>query len=121
MIVGKHVVADVVLLDEWKSFAISATMINDPVEYLQRCLENANATILGVKSHHFPGGGVTAIFLLAESHLSIHTWPEHSGFCIDIFTCGTKVCPVAVIESILFDLKDLLKNKSITVLDRNIS
>ena len=46
-------------------------------------------TVLAVTSHKFDqGGGVTAIALLSESHLSIHTWPEDGYAAIDAFTCG---------------------------------
>lgn len=49
----------------------------------------AGATVLDVRLHHFgPGQGVTGVALLAESHISIHTWPEHGYAAIDIFMCG---------------------------------
>lgn len=61
--------------------------------YLQQALENAAhaacATILGRHFHHFGDqAGVTGVLLLAESHLSIHTWPEHCFAAIDVFLCG---------------------------------
>jgi S-adenosylmethionine decarboxylase len=42
-------------------------------------------------SHKFEPYGLTAICLLKESHISIHTWPENNSACIDIFTCGTFI------------------------------
>lgn len=48
----------------------------------------AGATILGAHMHRFGEGGVTGVLLLAESHLSIHTWPEHGFAAIDVFMCG---------------------------------
>jgi S-adenosylmethionine decarboxylase len=51
----------------------------------------AGATVLKVILHHFgPGQGVTGVALLAESHMSIHTWPEHDYAAIDIFVCGAR-------------------------------
>lgn len=51
--------------------------------------EAAGATVLDVRLHTFlPSGGVTGVLLLAESHISIHTWPERSYAAIDIFMCG---------------------------------
>ena len=48
----------------------------------------AGATLLDVKLHAFgPGQGVTGVALLAESHISIHTWPEHGYAAVDIFLC----------------------------------
>jgi S-adenosylmethionine decarboxylase proenzyme len=49
----------------------------------------AEATILTEHFHTFGGaGGVTGVLLLAESHISIHTWPEHRFAAIDTFICG---------------------------------
>lgn len=49
------------------------------------------ASILGSHFHTFGGeGGVTGVLLLAESHISIHTWPEHGFAAIDAFICGSS-------------------------------
>ena len=49
----------------------------------------AGATILHSHFHHFtPNGGVSGVLVLAESHISIHTWPEKNFAAIDIFMCG---------------------------------
>jgi len=65
----------------------------DDVEFIEATLiagaRAANATLLETKFHKFsPNGGVTGVALLAESHISIHTWPEHAYAAIDIFMCG---------------------------------
>ncbi|MCF3947291.1 adenosylmethionine decarboxylase [Acidiphilium sp. AL] len=50
----------------------------------------AGATILHSHFHHFsPNGGVSGVVVLAESHISIHTWPERGYAALDIFMCGT--------------------------------
>jgi S-adenosylmethionine decarboxylase len=46
------------------------------------------ATVVGQASAVFPNGAVTAVLLLAESHLSVHTWPEHQLARFDLLTCG---------------------------------
>ena len=46
------------------------------------------ATIVGEAFHHFSPHGVSGTLVIAESHLSIHTWPESGYVAIDIFTCG---------------------------------
>ena len=70
--------------------------LND--ESFLRCIINhaaklANANVLNLISNKFEPQGVTAIALLAESHLSIHTWPESGYSAIDIFTCGQNMKP----------------------------
>ncbi|MFH1509938.1 MAG: adenosylmethionine decarboxylase [Candidatus Nealsonbacteria bacterium] len=53
----------------------------------------SNSTILKTVVHKFKPQGVTGFVLLAESHISIHTWPEWNLVAIDIFTCGNKAMP----------------------------
>ena len=60
---------------------------------LNRAAKLANATVLNLISNKFEPHGVTAIALLAESHLSIHTWPEACYSAVDIFTCGENMKP----------------------------
>ena len=70
--------------------------LNDE-SFLRCTLNNAaklsNAKVLNLISNKFEPQGVTAIALLAESHLSIHTWPESYYSAIDIFTCGQNMKP----------------------------
>ena len=51
------------------------------------------STLLSITSHQFQPQGVTALALLAESHISVHTWPEHGYAAVDIFTCGETAQP----------------------------
>jgi S-adenosylmethionine decarboxylase len=56
---------------------------------LRRCVEVAGATLLHIHLHHFtPNGGVSGVAVLAESHISIHSWPEYGFAALDIFMCG---------------------------------
>lgn len=58
-------------------------------ETLRECVKAAKATLLDLNLHHFtPHGGVSGVAVLAESHISIHTWPEYQYAALDIFTCG---------------------------------
>lgn len=58
----------------------------------------SNATFLNTVSHQFEPQGVTAVTLLAESHISIHTWPEKCMAVCDIFTCGDHTIPMEGFE-----------------------
>jgi len=75
------------LIDLW-----GATQLDDPGhidEALREAAIIAGATILHSHFHHFtPNGGVSGVVVLAESHISIHTWPERNFAAVDIFMCG---------------------------------
>ena len=58
-------------------------------ESLERAARSARATVLHSHFHHFgEGQGISGVVLLAESHISIHTWPERGYAAIDVFMCG---------------------------------
>jgi S-adenosylmethionine decarboxylase len=57
-------------------------------ESLREAAQIIGATIIGESFHQFDPIGVTGVIAIAESHLCIHTWPEHSYAAVDIFTCG---------------------------------
>jgi S-adenosylmethionine decarboxylase len=75
------------LVDLW-----GACNLTDPEridQALRAAADAAGATILHGHFHHFsPNGGVSGVLVLAESHISIHTWPERDFAAIDIFMCG---------------------------------
>ncbi len=64
----------------------------DDLEGIQRAFEKAvkvcGATVLNRFSHGFYPQGVTIVYALAESHISIHTFPEMGSCAIDVYTCG---------------------------------
>ena len=56
---------------------------------LRDCVEASGATLLHIHLLHFePNGGVSGVAVLAESHISIHSWPEHGYAALDVFMCG---------------------------------
>lgn len=69
----------------------------DDEEWIRMGLSNASAncrsTLLSLSSHKFEPQGVTAIAMLAESHISMHTWPELGMAVCDVFTCGDHTKP----------------------------
>jgi S-adenosylmethionine decarboxylase len=80
-------------------------------EALRKSVAAAGATLLHIHLHHFePNGGVSGVAVLAESHISIHTWPEAHYAAIDIFMCGNAK-PDACIPV----LREAFKPKNIAV------
>jgi S-adenosylmethionine decarboxylase len=63
---------------------------------LRRCVTAARATLLHIHLHHFHPNGVSGVAVLAESHISIHTWPDAGFAALDVFMCG-KADPDACI------------------------
>jgi S-adenosylmethionine decarboxylase len=64
---------------------------------LRACVDAAGATLLHIHLHHFePNGGVSGVAVLAESHISIHSWPENGYAALDVFMCG-KAKPEACV------------------------
>ena len=67
-------------------------------ESLEEASKEAKCEVLKIETHKFEPQGVTGYALLAESHISIHTWPENGVAKCDIFTCNAKNDPIAAIE-----------------------
>ena len=84
---------------------------------LNRAAKFAKATVLNLISYKFEPQGVTAIALLAESHISIHTWPESSYSAVDIFTCGRYMLPELASQYLIEALK--AEEHSLRVIERN--
>ena len=83
---------------------------------LNRAAKLANATVLNLISNKFEPQGVTAIALLAESHISIHTWPESNYSAVDIFTCGQNMMPELASQYLIESL--IAKEHSLRVIER---
>jgi S-adenosylmethionine decarboxylase len=112
--VGKHLVLELKDCDRKR--------ISD-CDFLQETLlaacTVAGATILSNSFHSFPPyGGVSGVVIIAESHFSIHTWPEYCYAAIDIFTCGDSLQSEKAVELLVRELQ--AKDHSILVLDRGI-
>ena len=79
---GTHLIVDL-----WEAEGLDDLALIDKT--LRECVTVSGATLLHIHLHHFtPEGGVSGVAVLAESHISIHTWPERSYAALDVFMCG---------------------------------
>jgi S-adenosylmethionine decarboxylase proenzyme len=87
-VLGRHLLVDL--------FGCDRTRLDD-VDYLRgqavAAAEAMGATVVGVHAHRFQPHGVSVFLVLAESHLAIHTWPEHATASLDIFVCSQETDP----------------------------
>lgn len=91
----QHVTADV--------SGVDAALLDDAALLRELALRSAvdgGATVLGELCHKFDPQGVSLVLLLAESHLSVHTWPEAGCCYVDVFTCG-DVDPTPILGMIV--------------------
>jgi len=94
----------------------------DDLDFLKDCLNEAaiccGATVVGQSFYHFSPHGVSGVANIAESHISIHTWPEYRYAAVDVFTCGDDVKPGEAAKLIIEKLE--AKNYSVVELRRGI-
>ena len=84
---GIHFAGHHLIIDLWDAERLDE--IGHIEETFKSCIEATGATLLHMHFHHFsPNGGVSGVAVLAESHISIHTWPECGYAALDIFMCG---------------------------------
>ncbi len=97
---GKH------LLLELKD--CNAGLLND-IEYLRIVLSDVarqiGATVIQDSFYQFTPQGVSGVIIIAESHISIHTWPEHNFAAVDVFTCGDVIEPKNAVQPLAEKLK----------------
>jgi len=80
--------------------------------------KEAKATIVNVSFHEFNPFGISGVVVIAESHLTIHTWPEYAYAAIDIFTCGELIKPEVAASYLIEQFE--CKNPSIVEMKRGI-
>jgi len=80
--------------------------------------KEAKATIIDVSFHEFNPFGISGMVVIAESHLSIHTWPEYAYAALDIFTCGDIIKPEVAAHYLIHRFES--NNPSIVEVKRGI-
>ncbi len=82
-------------------YGCSVSAINDPGLIREAMLEaarRAKATIVADVFHEFNPHGISGVVVIAESHIAIHSWPEHGCASVDLFTCSEDMEPGAAVE-----------------------
>lgn len=110
---GRHLLVEL--------FDCNTNILND-TERIKDILTTAaivsGTTILSTTLKTFKPHGVSGVVVIAESHISIHTWPEYSYAACDIFTCGDKVWPEKGTEHLIREFES--KSSSVIEVKRGI-
>lgn len=106
--IGLHILADLhgvepALIDR----------VQDIRHLLETAVKVASLTKISSHYHQFQPHGATGVVLLAESHLSIHTWPEHGLASVDVFTCGDPAKAYRAMEYIIQSLSPTRIDKQV--------
>jgi S-adenosylmethionine decarboxylase len=96
-------------------------VLND-IDLLRACLretaERIGATVVNDSFYQFTPYGVSGVVIIAESHLAIHTWPEHNYAAVDVFTCGHTIEPKDAVPILINKLG--AKESSCTEISRGV-
>ena len=99
------------MLAEYKECDLSIiNSVREVEQALLNAAKEAKASIVASSFHRFEPCGISGVVIISESHLAIHTWPEHSYAAVDIFTCGEDVSPNCAFEY----LKSAFKTQNAT-------
>jgi len=93
---GIHIIAEFRGVDPQKISRVEALRV-----VLDRVVAKSGLHAVSSSFHQFEPHGVSAIYLLSESHLSVHTWPEYGYVALDIFTCGSDGPALRAFELLL--------------------
>ena len=95
----------------------------DDLDYIRESLiqtaKDIGAHVVGESFHQFSPQGVTGILSIAESHISIHTWPEYGYAAADIFTCGSSDMPKRAADLLIQRLES--KDSAVRQLERGFT
>jgi S-adenosylmethionine decarboxylase proenzyme len=81
------------LVELWDANRAKLNSVTETREILQEAARQARVTLLHSAFHRFSPVGVSGVVVIAESHITIHTWPEAGYAAADIFTCGDRAMP----------------------------
>lgn len=108
---GKHILAEFT--------SISSILINDTkdlINVVKKLIRQSGATLIETKLYEFTPCGYTIFFMLKESHVAIHSYPEFGAMFLDIFTCGRNINPQIIADGLCDYLKP--ERKKIQMIER---
>ena len=94
---GNHIILDLHECNESKLYFSNNNILN----YLDYIIKSNYGTVISYDYHVFPNDAYTICFLLSESHLSIHTFPENKYVSVDVYTCGMNVLTFNIATNII--------------------
>lgn len=97
---GFHATADIVLETYPKNS-------EEVLKYVRESIKHSNLNVVNEKIHDF-GGAVTAAFILAESHYTLHEYPEDNYLTVDCYTCGKEGDPLAAVNNLIETLDQVV-------------
>ena len=105
---GLHILADLYGVDP-----ALIDRVEDVKHLLETAVKIANLTKISSHYYQFQPHGATGVILLAESHISIHTWPEHSLATVDVYTCGDPSKAYKAMDYIISTLEPVRVDKQV--------
>jgi S-adenosylmethionine decarboxylase proenzyme len=93
---GKLVTVDF-LLNKWLEWTELSLLCEEALDF-------SKMTVLNKQYHYFKPQGETCVWLLSESHMAVHTYPENKFFALDVFTCGEEANPNKVVQHFIKNL-----------------
>ncbi|MEM2341506.1 MAG: adenosylmethionine decarboxylase [Candidatus Bathyarchaeia archaeon] len=105
---GVHIIADFLGVDPGKIARVEDLRI-----ILDRVVSKSGLHVVSSIFHQFKPHGVSVAYILSESHLSVHTWPEFGYVALDIFTCGADECAFKAFDLLIDELKPVTVEKKV--------
>jgi len=105
---GIHVIAEFLGVDSEKISRVEVVR-----EILDRVVAKSGLRCVSSSFHQFEPYGVSAVYLLRESHLSVHTWPEYGYIALDIFTCGDEGDAIKAFNLLVEEFKPKMIDKKV--------
>ncbi|MEM1559771.1 MAG: adenosylmethionine decarboxylase [Candidatus Bathyarchaeia archaeon] len=105
---GIHIIADFLGVDPRK-----IARVEDLRVILDKVVSESGLHVVSSIFHQFEPYGVSAAYILCESHLSVHTWPECGYVALNIFTCGSDECALKAFDLLVRELKPEFVEKKV--------